>query len=65
MTRNEFLEWARDELEQATRTYAHRVMNVVERAYAEGKRNAETDSIIGIVTDALKKAMVGGTKNER
>lgn len=43
MTRDEFFKHAEQEMEQAFRGQKNRMMNLVEQAWAEGKRNAETD----------------------
>lgn len=43
MTRDEFMKHAEQEIEQAFRGQRNRMMNLVEQAWAEGKRNAEVD----------------------
>ena len=43
MTRDEFMKHAEQEIEQAFRGQRNRMMNLVEQAWAEGKRNAEID----------------------
>lgn len=44
MTRDEFMKHAEQEIEQAFRGQKNRMMNLVEQAWAEGKRNAEVDA---------------------
>ena len=43
MTREEFMKHAEQEIDQAFRGQKNRMMNLVEQAWAEGKRNAEVD----------------------
>ena len=43
MTRDEFMKHAEQEIEHAFRGQKNRMMNLVEQAWAEGKRNAEVD----------------------
>ena len=43
MTRDEFMKHAEQEIEQAFRGQRNRMMNLVEQAWEEGKRNAEID----------------------
>lgn len=43
MTRDEFMKHAEQEIDQAFRGQKNRMMNLVEQAWAEGKRNAEVD----------------------
>lgn len=43
MTRDEFMKHAEQEIEQAFRGQRNRMMNLVEQAWAEGKRNAEVE----------------------
>lgn len=43
MTRDEFMKHAQQEIEQAFHGQRNRMMNLVEQAWAEGKRNAEID----------------------
>lgn len=45
MTRGEFMQHAKQELEHAFSGQKNRIMNLVEQAWAEGKRNAELESI--------------------
>ena len=53
MTRDEFMAKAKEEIDRAFAGQRNRMMNLVEQAWAEGKRNAEIDEI----TDIVKKAM--------
>ena len=55
MTREDFMRHAENEIEQAFRGQKNRMMNLVEQAWAEGKRNAEIDGVTRIVRDALNK----------
>lgn len=43
MTRDEFMKHAEQEIDLAFRGQKNRMMNLVEQAWAEGKRNAEVD----------------------
>ena len=43
MTREEFMKHAEQEIDIAFRGQKNRMMNLVEQAWAEGKRNAEVD----------------------
>lgn len=56
MDRKEFMDKAEKEISQILITHKNRMMNIVQQAWAEGKRNAEIDSIVGIIKDALYKA---------
>ena len=53
MTRDEFMAKAKEEIDKAFAGQRNRMMNLVEQAWEEGKRNAEIDEI----TDIVKKAM--------
>ena len=55
MTREEFMKRAEAEIDQAFRGQRNRMMNLVEQAWTEGKRNAEIDGVTSIVKDALDK----------
>jgi hypothetical protein len=63
MTHEQLMEWAKDEISDVLRGQSNRLMNVVERAYAEGKKNAEIEKVTEIASEALKRASVGGGKN--
>lgn len=53
MTRDEFMKHAAEEIDQAFRGQKNRMMNLVEQAWAEGKRNAETEQVTEIVRGAV------------
>lgn len=60
MTRDEFMQHAEDEIAQALRGQKNRIMNLVEQAWAEGKRNAEIGAVdevgkelVNVVKEAL------------
>ena len=61
MTREEFMKHAQEEIENAFRGQRNRMMNLVEQAWAEGKRNAETEQINEIgkeLADSLTKLVL-------
>ena len=64
MTREEMRENAIAELNSAFERYKNHVMNIVDRAWAEGKRNAETEKAEEIGKDILKSVMDKLTRNE-
>ena len=49
MTRDEFMERARREIDQAFAGQKNRMMNLVQQAWAEGKRAAETDAVARVM----------------
>lgn len=53
MTRDEFMKHAAEEIDEALRRQKNRMMNLVEQAWAEGKRNAETEQVTEIVRGAV------------
>lgn len=53
MTRDEFMKHAAEEIDAAFRGQKNRMMNLVEQAWAEGKRNAETEQVSEIVRGAV------------
>lgn len=55
MTREEFMKHAEEEIDQAFRGQRNRMMNLVEQAWAEGKRNAELNGVIDVVREAFDK----------
>lgn len=55
MTREEFMREAEMEINDCWSRQRNRLMNLVQRAWAEGKRNAEINGVVGIVKDALNK----------
>ena len=56
MTRDEFMTRAKAEIDEVFGRQKNRMMNLVEQAWAEGKRNAELDEITDIVKKALDRA---------
>ena len=54
MTRDEFMEHARKEIDQAFQGQKNRMMNLISQAWAEGKKNAETSEIEEKATDILE-----------
>lgn len=61
MTRDEFMKHAEEEIDAAFRGQRNRMMNLVERAWAEGKRNAEMERIDELgkeIIDQVKKSIV-------
>lgn len=56
MKRDEFMEKARQELDLIMTSRKNAIMNIIEQAWAEGKRNAELDAIKDIVKQALDGA---------
>ena len=55
MNRDEFMKYAEREIDNAFRGQKNRMMNLVEQAWAEGKRNAEIDGVTSIVKGVLEK----------
>ena len=55
VTREEFMREAEREINDCWSRQKNRLMNLVQRAWAEGKRNAEVDGVVNIVKDALDK----------
>lgn len=53
MTREEMMERARVEINQAVAFKQNRLMNLVEQAWDEGKRHAEVEALTDIVKEAL------------
>lgn len=53
MTRDEFMERARREIDQAFAGQKKRLMNLVQKAWAEGKRAAETDAVAQVIDDVM------------
>lgn len=46
---------AESEIEQAFRGQKNRMKNLVEQAWAEGKRNAEVNDVASVVKEAIEK----------
>ena len=57
MTREEFIRRAQGEVNEATTAYRNRMWNLIEQAWAEGKRNAETEAVTKIVESAIHDAI--------
>lgn len=57
MTRDEFMQHAEHEIAQALQGQKNRIMNLVEQAWAEGKRSAET-----VAVDEVGKELVNVVK---
>lgn len=57
MTREEFIRRAQGEVNEATNSYRNRMWNLIEQAWAEGKRNAETEAVTKIVESAIRDAI--------
>ena len=57
MTRDEFLEHAGHEIDAALGNRKNRMLNLVEQAWAEGKRNAEVDTLKEAVLQAFTKGV--------
>ena len=55
MTREEFLKHAEEEIDQAFKPAKGRLMNLVQQAWAEGKKNTEVSGIEDIVKEAIEK----------
>ena len=55
MTRDEFMDIANKEIDQMLVTQKNRMRGLVERAWAEGKKNAEVSGIEDIVKEAFDK----------
>ena len=53
MKREDFMKYAEREIENAFRGQRNRMMNLVEQAWAEGKRNAEIDGVKSIVESVI------------
>ena len=61
MKREDFMKYAEREIENAFRGQRNRMMNLVEQAWAEGKRNAEIDGVADIVTGVLARMNENGS----
>ena len=59
MTREEFMQHASEEIDLAFRGQRNRMMNLVAQAWAEGKRNAETESIKDVVLEVERMLQKG------
>lgn len=55
MTRDEFMAYARNKIDEGLKIKTNRLMNLVEQAWAEGKRNAEVDTAVQVIKEAFAK----------
>lgn len=55
MTRDEFMAYAEREIDAELKTRKNRLMNIVMRAWAEGKKSAEIDALTETVRQALER----------
>lgn len=55
MTRDEFMEEAQKEIDRVLLTHKNRIMNLVMKAWAEGKKNAEVSGIKDAVEETIDK----------
>lgn len=53
MKREDFMKYAEREIENAFRGQRNRMMNLVEQAWAEGKKNAEINGVKSIVESVI------------
>ena len=59
MTREEFMAYAEAEVDEIVGRQKNRFMNIVNRAWAEGKKAAEVESISEIVKAVLEQTRGG------
>lgn len=62
MTRDEFMDIAENEINHILVTHKNRMMNLVQQAWAEGKKNAETKEIESVVCEVMYN--IYGKRNE-
>lgn len=55
MNRDEFMKAAREVAREILNGKENRIMNLVQRAWAEGKRNAEVETLRSAIEEALNK----------
>ena len=55
MTRDEFMKEAEHEIDQVLLTHKNRIMNLVMKAWSEGKKNAEIDAMTKMAREMLDK----------
>ena len=55
MTRDEFMTYAEKEIDAVLKTHKNRILDVVYRAWAEGKKSAEIDALTETVRQALER----------
>ena len=56
MNREEFMKYAEEEIDAALTAKRNRLLELVRRAWAEGKRSAETERVMEIVRMVAEKA---------
>lgn len=64
LPRDQFMLKASHQISEIMSGQKNRIMNIVEEAWAQGKANAETDSIRLLVADALRAALVKDTQSD-
>ena len=65
MTRDEFMTYAEHEIDAVLKTHKNRLMDVVYRAWAEGKKAAEIDALTETVRQALERMEKKEQNNEQ
>lgn len=55
MTRDEFMAYAEEEIAAVLKTHKNRILDVVYRAWAEGKKSAEIDALTETLRQALEQ----------
>ena len=55
MTRKDFMNYAETQIDPAFMKLKTTVFNLLDKAYAEGIRDADTEAVVQIVKDALTK----------
>lgn len=55
MTRDKFMAYAEHEIDAVLKTHKNRILDVVYRAWAEGKKAAEIDALTETVRQALER----------
>lgn len=55
MTRDEFMDEAQKEIDQILLSTKNRLMNLVMKAWAEGRKNAEVSGVEDIVKEAIER----------
>lgn len=56
MTKEEFMSHAESEINDYLRKQGHWMLNLLEQAWAKGKKNAEIESVVGIAERAIRIA---------
>ena len=65
MTRDEFMAYAENEISLILTNHKNRLMDLVYKAWAEGKRNAEIDRMTEMMRKALENMDQKEQKNEK